>query len=138
MALIKIYTKKENQDELVSHVARAIKLVGSAALNVEGFETSPGSVETVYVEAIDIIEIDYICEIIGVKRPDEQSIADNFIAGMNEVYPDKLFSVYFVHIDEVGMSNTPRKQSECSTISLEEAVRQSLARVEQLNGLINT
>ena len=138
MALIKIYTKKENQDELVSHVARAIKLVGSAALNVEGFETTPGGVETAYVEAIDIIEIDYICEIIGVKRPDEQSIADNFIAGMNEVYPDKLFSVYFVHIDEVGMSNTPRKQSECSTISLEEAVRQSLARVEQLNGLINT
>ena len=123
MALIKIYTKKENHDELFNHVARAIKLVGSAALNVEGFETTPGSVETVYVEAIDIIEIDYICEIIGVKRPDEQSIADNFIAGMNEVYPDKLFSVYFVHIDEVGMSNTPRAGGGSKPISIDEAIR---------------
>lgn len=122
MALIKIYTKKENHDELFSHVAKAIKLVGSAALNVEGFETTPGSVETVYIEAIDIIGIDYICEIIGVKRPDEQSIADSFIAGINEVYPDKLFSVYFVHIDEVGMSNTPRAKGSSGPISLDEAV----------------
>lgn len=122
MALIKIYTKKENYDELFSHVAKAIKLVGSAVLNVEGFETTPGNVETVYVEAIDIIGIDYICEIIGVKRPDEQSIADSFIASMNEVYPDKLFSVYFVHIDEVGMSNTPRSRGNSSPISLGEAI----------------
>ena len=123
MALIKIYTKKENYNELLNHVAKSIKLVGSAALNVEGFETTPGSVETVYIEAIDIIGIDYICEIIGVKRPDEQSIADNFIAGMNEIYPDKLFSVYFVHIDEVGMSNTPRKKDQVGSISMNEAVR---------------
>ena len=126
MALIKIYTKKENYDELFSHVAKAIKLVGSAVLNVEGFETTPGSVETVYIEAIDVIGIDYICEIIGVKRPDEQSIADSFISGMNEVYPDKLFSVYFVHIDEIGMSNTPREKGNSSPISLDEAV--TLAR----------
>ena len=126
MALIKIYTKKENYDELFNHVAKAVKLVGSAVLNVEGFETTPDSVETVYIEGIDIIGIDYICEIIGVKRPDEQSIADNFIAGMNEVYPDKLFSVYFVHIDEIGMSNTPREKGNSSPISLDEAV--TLAR----------
>ena len=126
MALIKIYTKKENYDELFSHVAKAIKLVGSAVLNVEGFETTPGSVETVYIETIDIIGIDYICEIIGVKRPDEQLIADSFITGMNEVYPDKLFSVYFVHIDEIGMSNTPREKGNSSPISLDEAV--TLAR----------
>jgi len=126
MALIKIYTKKENYDELFNHVAKAIKLVGSAVLNVEGFETTPGSVETVYIETIDIIGIDYICEIIGVKRPDEQLIADSFITGMNEVYPDKLFSVYFVHIDEIGMSNTPREKGNSSPISLDEAV--TLAR----------
>ena len=122
MAIIKIYTKKENYEELFEHVAKAIKLVGSAVLNVEGFETIPGSVETVYIEAIDIIGIDYICEIIGVKRPDEQSIADNFIAGMNEIYPNKLFSVYFVYIDEMGMSNTPREKVVSSPISLNEAV----------------
>ena len=123
MALIKIYTKKENYKELFSHVARAVKLVGSATLNVEGFETTPDGVETVYVEAIDIIGIDYICEIIGVKRPDEQSIADSFITGLNQIYPDKLFSVYFVHIDEVGMSNTPRPSSDVRSISMSEAIR---------------
>ena len=123
MALIKIYTKKENYKELFSHVARAVKLVGSATLNVEGFETTPDGVETVYVEAIDIIGIDYICEIIGVKRPDEQAIADNFITGLNQIYPDKLFSVYFVHIDEIGMSNTPRPSSDFRSISMSEAIR---------------
>ena len=122
MALIKIYTKKENYKELFSHVARAVKLVGSATLNVEGFETTPDGVETVYVEAIDIIGIDYICEIIGVKRPDEQAIADNFITGLNQIYPNKLFSVYFVHIDEVGMSHTPRSSGNSRPISMNEAV----------------
>ena len=123
MALIKIYTKKENYEELFSHVAKAIKLVGSAVLNFEGFETTPGSVETVYIEAIDIIGIDYICEIIAVRRPDEQSIADNFITGLNQIYPNKLFSVYFVHIDEIGMSNTPRPSSDFRSISMSEAIR---------------
>ena len=123
MALIKIYTKRENYKELFSHVARAVKLVGSATLNVEGFETTPDGVETVYVEAIDIIGIDYICEIIAVKRPDEQVIADNFITGLNQIYPNKLFSVYFVHIDEIGMSNTPRPSSDFRSISMSEAIR---------------
>ena len=123
MALIKIYTKRENYKELFSHVARAVKLVGSATLNVEGFETTPDGVETVYVEAIDIIGIDYICEIIAVKRPDEQVIADNFITGLDQIYPDKLFSVYFVHIDEIGMSNTPRPSSDFRSISMNEAIR---------------
>ena len=123
MALIKIYTKRENYKELFSHVARAVKLVGSATLNVEGFETTPDGVETVYVEAIDIIGIDYICEIIAVKRPDEQVIADNFITGLNQIYPNKLFSVYFVHIDEIGMSNTTRPSSDFRSISMSEAIR---------------
>lgn len=123
MALIKIYTKKENYNELFEHVAGAVKLVGSAVLNVEGFETTPGSVETVYIEAIDIIGIDYICEIIGVERPNQQDIADNFIRGLSEVYPDRLFSVYFVNISENGMSNTPRPSSVSQPISIDEAVK---------------
>ena len=123
MALIKIYSERKNLEELRKHVANSIKLVASAALNVQGYETTPGSVETVYIEAIDIIGIDYICEIIAVKRPDEQVIADNFITGLNQIYPNKLFSVYFVHIDEVGMSNTPRPSSDFRSISMNEAIR---------------
>lgn len=122
MALIKIYTKKKNLDELREHVAHSIKLVAAASLNVPEVETTPGSIETVFCEGIDLIGIDYICEIIAVKRPNEQKIADNFIAGMNRIYPDKLFSVYFVHIDEVGMSNTPRPTAKSRPINIDEAV----------------
>ena len=123
MALIKIYTEPKNLDELRAHVARSIKLVAAAALNVPEVETTPGSIETVFCEGLDLIGIDYICEIIAVKRPNEQSIADNFIDGLNQVYPDKLFSVYFVHIDEAGMSNTPRPRTESRPIDMNEAVR---------------
>lgn len=122
MALIKIYTEPKNLDELRLHVAQSIKLVAAAALNVPEVETILGSIETVYAEGIDMIGIDYICEIIAVKRPNEQSIADNFIDGLNQIYPDKLFSVYFVHIDEVGMSNTQRSRTESRLIDMNEAV----------------
>lgn len=125
MALIKIYTKPTNADELRSHIANSIKLVGAAALNVEGFETAQESVETAYIEAIDIIGIDYICEIIGVERPNQQKIADDFIKGLNEVYPDKLFSVYFVNISEVGMSNTPRPSVVSHPITMSQAIERS-------------
>lgn len=67
MALIKIYTEEKNVDELRAHVARSVKLIGAAALNVPGVETTPGSVETVRGEGIDLIGIDYICEIIDRK-----------------------------------------------------------------------
>ena len=122
MALIKIYTEPNNLNELRAHVAQSIKLVAAAALNVPEVEATPGSIETVYTEGLDLIGIDYICEIIAVKRPNEQAIADNFIAGLNQIYPDKLFSVYFVHIDEVGMSNTPRPRTESQPISMNEAI----------------
>lgn len=123
MALIKIYAEADSLPELWAHVARSIKLVGAAALNVPGVETTPGHVETVYAEGLDLIGIDYICEIIGVERPNEQEIADNFIAGLNKIYPDKLFSVYFVHIQEEGMSNTPRQRQDIAPITMDEAVR---------------
>lgn len=125
MALIKIYTERHNIEELRSHVARAVKLIGAAALNVPQVETTPGSVETVLGEGLDLIGIDYICEIIAVERPDEQSIADSFIRGLNEVYPDKLFSVYFVHILVEGMSNTPRQKIASRAITMSEAVNLS-------------
>ena len=127
MALIKIYTKRKNIDELRAHVARSVKLVAAAALNVPEVETTPGSIETVYAEGLDLIGIDYICEIIAVRRPNERVIADNFIAGLNQIYPDKLFSVYFVHIDEVGMSNTPRPSVVTKPITMTEAVNLSKA-----------
>lgn len=131
MALIKIYTELENVEELRAHVARSVKLVAAAALNVPEVETTPSSIETVYVEGLDLIGIDYICEIIAVRRPDEQSIADSFIAGLNQIYPSKLFSVYFVHIDEVGMSNTPRQSVPSQPITMEEAVGMAIGEREQ-------
>lgn len=131
MALIKIYAEADRLPELRAHVAQSIKLVGAAALNVPEVETSPGSIETVYSEGLDLIGIDYICEIIGVERPNEQSIAENFIAGLSEIYPDKLFSVYFVHIQEEGMSNTPRQRSNTEPITLDEAVRMARACIEK-------
>ncbi len=125
MALIKIYAEKNNLEELRSHVARSVKLIGAAALNVPRVETTPGSVETVLGEGLDLIGIDYICEIIAVERPAEQSIADNFINGLNKVYPDKLFSVYFVHIPVEGMSNTPRQKIAGRAITMSEAIAMS-------------
>lgn len=130
MALIKIYAKKHQFPELRSHVARTIKLVGAAALNVPGVETTPDNVETVLGEGLDLIGIDYICEIIAVERPNEQEIADNFIAGLNAVYPEKLFSAYFVHIKEVGMSNTPRPHSDAQSIDMDEAVQMAKEGVD--------
>lgn len=123
MALIKIYTEQKNIEELRAHVARSVKLVAAATLNVPEVETTPGSIETVYAEGLDLIGIDYICEIIAVRRPNEQAIADNFIAGMNQIYPDRLFSVYFVHIDEIGMSNTPRQAVSSRPITMNEAMQ---------------
>lgn len=131
MALIKIYAEQKNVEELRDHVARSVKLVAAAALNVPEVETTPSSVETVYAEGLDLIGIDYICEVIAVRRPDEQSIADNFIAGLNQIYPGKLFSVYFVHIDEVGMSNTPRQSVPSQPITMEEAVGMAIGEREQ-------
>ena len=125
MALIKIYTEPDNFEELRSHVARSIKLIGAAALNVPEVETTPDSVETVLGEGLDLIGIDYICEIIAVKRPNEQVIADEFIKGLNEVYPGRLFSVYFVHINEEGMSNTPRSSKPQAPVGMEQAIELS-------------
>lgn len=122
MALIKIYTEQKNIEELRRHVARSVKLVAAAALNVPEVKTTPGSVETVYAEGIDLIGIDYICEVIAIQRPDEQAIADSFIKGLNQIYPDKLFSIYFLHIDKIGMSNTPRNSAPGQPITMEIAV----------------
>jgi hypothetical protein len=70
--------------------------------------TDEASVETVYCEGIDLIGIDYIMEIIAVERPNMQKIVDDIIAGLNKIYPDTKFSVYFNLISKNGMANTPR------------------------------
>ncbi len=125
MALIKIYTEPKNFEAVRAHVASTVKLIGAAALNVPEVPTSPASVETVLVEGLDLVGIDYICEVIAVERPDEQSIANNFIAGLNAVYPDKLFSTYFVHIKENGMANTPRERKVEAPISMDMAIERA-------------
>jgi hypothetical protein len=125
MALIKIYARADKKDELFEVVSTTIKYVASAALNVPEIPTSPSSVETVFVEAIDIIGIDYIIEIIAVERPNQQQIADKFIAAMNTVYPEVLFSVYFNNISIAGMANTPRVNDNEEPITIEEAIKRS-------------
>ncbi len=89
--------------------------------------TTPGSIETVFIEGIDLIGIDYIIEIIAVERPNQQAIAEQFIAGLNQVYPDKLFSVYFNNIGEIGMANTPRPAISNSPITMDEAIKRSVS-----------
>lgn len=122
MALIKIYTEQKNINELREHVAHSIKLVGAATLNVHEVPTTPAQIETVLGEGLDLIGIDYICEIIAVERPNEQTIAEVLISGLNKIYPDKLFSVYFVHISKEGMSNTPRAKTLAQPITLDKAI----------------
>lgn len=121
MALIKIYSEPTRSDKL-QDVARSIKLICSAALNCDEIPTSPEQVETVSAEGIDLIGIDYIIEVIACERPNMQEIGDAIIAGMNAIYPDKLFSVYFNIISDQGMSATPRQHPDSNPISMEEAI----------------
>ncbi len=121
MALIKIYSESNNFNQLEA-VAKSVKLVCSAALNCSQVPTSPEQIETVAITGIDLIGIDYILEVVACKRPDMQEISDAIIAGMNAVYPDKLFSVYFNIISDQGMSATPRQHPDNNPISMEEAI----------------
>lgn len=122
MALIKIYTRPEKHDLLVHNVANEIKLIAGAVLNVPEVPTTPESIEVVYGEGIDLIGIDYIIEIIAVERPSQQQIANNFIDGLKQAYPDILFSVYFNNISEVGMANTPRPSRDSRPITMQQAL----------------
>lgn len=126
MALIKVYTQETNRGELFKGVASTVKLIGAAALNVPSLPTTPGNIEIVYGEGIDLIGIDYILEVIAVERPNQQVIAEKMIEGLNKVYPSKLFSIYFNNISESGMANTPRSEVELIPITMEEAVSRSL------------
>ena len=125
MALLKIYALPEKQIEVRSEIARSIKLIAAAALNVPTAPTTPGGIETVLIEGLDLVGIDYIIEIIAVKRPDQQTIANNFISGLNQVYPNKSFSVYFNNINEQGMANTERNKVSDEPISISDAIARS-------------
>lgn len=125
MALIKIYSLSKNRDQLFGGVAESIKLISAAALNFPELPTTPGSIETVYIEGIDLVGIDFMLEVVAVERPNQQDIADSIIKGLNEVYPDLLFSVYFNTISEIGMANTPRKIQENTFLSMDDAVARS-------------
>ncbi|MFZ2494749.1 MAG: hypothetical protein WAW60_03210 [Candidatus Saccharimonadales bacterium] len=125
MALLKIYTLKGNKQQLFNEIAPAMKYVAAAALNVPSMPTTPANIETVYCEGIDLIDIDYIIEIIAVERPNQQHIADKFIAGLNQMYPDRLFSVYFNIISENGMASSLRKHSNDNPITMKEAIERS-------------
>ena len=87
--------------------------------------TNPGTIETVLVEGIDLVGIDYILEVIAVKRPNQQRIAENIIDGLNRIYPDTFFSVYFNNIQEAGMANTQRESESMKPITMDEAIERS-------------
>src|SRR3990172_3502094 len=101
MALIKIYYEP-NKDTQIDNVAKTIKLISSAALNCSEVPTSPSQVETVKIMGIDLVGIDFILEIVACERPKMQEIANSIISGLNAVYPDNFFSVYFNLIKEEG------------------------------------
>ncbi len=126
MALIKIYARPEKHEELVNGgVAKSIKLVVAAALNVQSLPTAPSGIETVFIEGIDLVGIDYIIEIIAVERPNQQQIAESFITGLNQIYPDILFSVYFNNISVRGMANTPRPSRQEAPLTMNQAIKRS-------------
>ena len=110
MALVKIYSLPDNKTALTDGVAKNIKVIVAKALNTPEVPTNENSVETVYCEGIDLVGIDYIMEIIAVERPNQQKIANDIIGGLNKIYPDVKFSVYFNLISEIGMSHTPRNK----------------------------
>jgi hypothetical protein len=129
MALIKIFTRKKNLGELKEHVAYSVKMIGAAVLDTPECEAAPSSIETVYVEGLDLVGIDYILEIIAIERENQQKIAELFIKTLHEVYPDKLFSVYFNIISENGMANTPRPELKNQPITIKDAVAASRDRI---------
>ncbi len=122
MALIKIYTKTDNFDQTRKKVAKAIKIISAGTLNCSEVPTSIDSIETVLVEGLDLIGIDYIVEIIACKRPNMQKIAEDTIVGLNTIYPDLLFSVYFNLISENGMANTPRLKTNNDYLTIQQAI----------------
>ncbi len=128
MALIKIHAEAERLPELRAHVAMSIKLIGAAALNSPVMSATLSSTRTAYVEAFDLTGIDYMVEIIGLKRPDEQKIADAIVAGLKEVYPDAWFYVYFMHNDEDGMSSSRDSELRDDGISMDEAIELAKSR----------
>jgi len=123
MALIKIYS--EHSLDEVAAIARLIKLVCAAALNCPTMPTNPSQVETVMSTGLDLVGIDYILEVVGCERPDMQGIGDAIIAGLNAVYPEKFFSVYFNLISEAGMSATLRQRIDDEPISMAQAIEQA-------------
>jgi len=123
MALLKVYTQVQNYEQLRNNVAQVIKLICSAALNCDEIPTAPSNIEMVYCEGIDLVNIDYIIEIIACRRKNLEKISQKIVSGLNAVYPDKHFSVYFNLIEEDGMANTPRKSIEDKPISIEEAIK---------------
>ncbi len=125
MALIKVYTLEQNKEYLHKSVANTVKLIGAAALNVDELPTTPENIEIVYGEGIDLVGIDFILEVIAVKRQNQQDIARSMIRGLGEVFPNKLFSIYFNNISESGMANTPRATSSSTPITMEEAIMRS-------------
>ena len=128
MALVKIYSES-NETEQIKSTAKTIKLITSAALDCSEVPTKPSQIETVMGQGLDLIGIDYILEIVACERSNMQKIGNEIISGLNAVYPDMLFSVYFNIINDEGMAATPRKHIDDEPVSMDEAIRQSKEKI---------
>ena len=129
MALLKIFTSADNYDFLHQKLSYAIKMVASAALNCNEIPTTPSDLEIVYNEGIDLAGIDFIIEIVGCERPNLQNISEQIIKGLNVIYPDKSFSVYFNIINKSGMANTSRSKNNDKPINMDEAIKLSRSKI---------
>lgn len=101
----------------------AIKLICSAGLKCPEIPTSPDKIETAYIEGIGLAGIDFIIEITAIERPNLHEVSQKIIAGLNTVYPNQIFSVYFNLIQEKGLAHTPRSANNDKPLTIEEAVR---------------
>ncbi len=122
MALIKIYSEPNKANQL-NEIAKAVKLICAAALNCPEISTKPSQVETVATNGIDLVGIDYILEVICAKRPNMQNIGNNIISGLNSIYPNILFSVYFNIIEVDGMAATSRSLINDKPVTMDEAIK---------------
>jgi len=129
MALVKIFTE-EKDHETIAKVARIIKIICAAALNSREIPTGLNTVETVVGEGIDLIGIDYILEVVACERGNEDEIAREIVRGLNTIFPDKYFSVYFNLIGEKGMANTPRPKEDDIYLTMDEAIELSRKEIK--------
>lgn len=86
-----------------------------------------------FISSIDRSGLIIFWRLLQLSGQNQQQIAEYIIHGLNEVYPDTFFSVYFNNIQEVGMANTPRQKQKATSITMEEAMRGARDEIQTRN-----